>query len=110
MTTRVDIAPPPRATMKPGRRASSGMGRHGVAETLAGAIVLIVAAVFLAYAVLHSGRSVTSGYTLQASFDHIDGLNVGGDVRIAGVKVGTVTDEQLDTKNFGAVVTMTVRD
>ena len=86
------------------------MGRHGVAETLAGAIVLIVAAVFLAYAVLHSGRSVTSGYTLQASFDHIDGLNVGGDVRIAGVKVGTVTDERIDPKTFQAVVSLTVRD
>jgi len=86
------------------------MGRHGVAETLAGAIGLVVAAVFLAYAVLHSGRSVASGYTLQASFDHIDGLNVGGDVRIAGVKVGTVTDERIDPKTFQAVVSLTVRD
>ncbi|HEX3573254.1 MAG TPA: outer membrane lipid asymmetry maintenance protein MlaD [Rhodopila sp.] len=86
------------------------MSRHGVAETLTGAVVLVVVAAFLAYAVAHSGRSAGSGYSLQARFDHIDGLNVGSDVRIAGVKVGTVTDEQLDTKSFGAVVTMTVRD
>jgi phospholipid/cholesterol/gamma-HCH transport system substrate-binding protein len=86
------------------------MSRHGVAETLTGAVVLVVVAAFLAYAVAHSGRTAGSGYPLQARFDHIDGLNVGGDVRIAGVKVGTVTDEQLDTKSFGAVVTMTVRD
>jgi phospholipid/cholesterol/gamma-HCH transport system substrate-binding protein len=86
------------------------MGRHGVAEVLTGAIVLIVAIGFLAFAVAHSGRTAGSGYDLQARFDHIDGLNVGGDVRIAGVKVGTVTETRIDPKTFNAVVTLTVRD
>jgi phospholipid/cholesterol/gamma-HCH transport system substrate-binding protein len=86
------------------------MGRHGIAETLTGAIVLAVALIFLAYAVAHSGRTAGSGYTLQARFDHIDGLAVGGDVRIAGVKVGTVTDERIDPKTFDAIVSMSVRD
>ena len=86
------------------------MGRHGVAETLTGAVVLLLALGFLAYAVAHSGRTGGSGYPLIASFDHIDGLSVGGDVRIAGVKVGSVTAEQIDPKSFSAIVTMTVRD
>lgn len=86
------------------------MARHGLAETLTGALVLVVAVGFLAYAVAHSGRTVGSGYPLLASFDHIDGLNVGGDVRLAGVKVGTVTNERLDPKTFNAIVTMTVSD
>jgi phospholipid/cholesterol/gamma-HCH transport system substrate-binding protein len=86
------------------------MGRHGVAETLTGALVLVVAIAFLAYAVAHSGRTTGTGYTVQARFDHIDGLAVGGDVRIAGVKVGTVTDERIDPKTFAAIVAMTVRD
>jgi phospholipid/cholesterol/gamma-HCH transport system substrate-binding protein len=86
------------------------MARHGVAETLTGAIVLVVAVGFLGYAVAHSGRSTGEGYPLLARFDHIDGLNVGGDVRIAGVKVGSVTQEQIDPKTFVAVVTMNVRD
>ena len=86
------------------------MARHGVAETLTGACVLAVTVGFLAYAVAHSGRSTGSGYALQARFDHIDGLNLGGDVRIAGVKVGTVTDERIDPKTFSAIVTMSVRD
>jgi phospholipid/cholesterol/gamma-HCH transport system substrate-binding protein len=85
------------------------MGRHGVAETLTGACVLLVAIAFLAYAVAHSGRTTGSGYTLLAKFDHIDGLAMGADVRIAGVKVGSVTDEQIDPKNFLAMVSMTVR-
>jgi phospholipid/cholesterol/gamma-HCH transport system substrate-binding protein len=86
------------------------MGRHGVAETLTGALVLVVALGFLAFAVAHSGRTAGSGYTLQARFDHIDGLAVGADVRIAGVKVGTVTNERIDPKTFVAVVSMSVQD
>jgi len=72
--------------------------------------VLLVAVAFLAYAVAHSGRASGSGYTLFARFEHIDGLAVGADVRIAGVKVGTVTDEQIDPKAFVAIVSLTVRD
>jgi phospholipid/cholesterol/gamma-HCH transport system substrate-binding protein len=86
------------------------MTRHGALEVVTGAAVLVVAAGFLGYAVAHSGRSVSSGYTLQARFDRIDGLALGSDVRIAGVKVGTVTSEQIDPKTFQAVVSLTVRD
>jgi phospholipid/cholesterol/gamma-HCH transport system substrate-binding protein len=86
------------------------MGRHGVAETLTGAFVLVVALAFLAYAVAHSGRSAGSGYSLNAQFDNIAGLSVGGDVRIAGVKVGSVTGETINPKTFEALVTLTVRD
>jgi phospholipid/cholesterol/gamma-HCH transport system substrate-binding protein len=86
------------------------MGRHGVAEVLTGAIVLVVAIGFMAFAIAHSGRTAGSGYSLQARFDHIDGLNVGGDVRIAGVKVGTVTETHIDPKTFSAIVSLTVRD
>ncbi|MFL5281006.1 MAG: outer membrane lipid asymmetry maintenance protein MlaD [Rhodopila sp.] len=86
------------------------MARHGALEVVTGAAVLVVAAGFLAYAVAHSGRSVSSGYTLQARFEHIDGLAPGSDVRIAGVKVGTVTAEQIDPKTFQAIVSLTVRN
>jgi phospholipid/cholesterol/gamma-HCH transport system substrate-binding protein len=86
------------------------MGRHGVAETLTGALVLLVALGFLAYAIAHSGRSVSSGYPLQAKFDNIAGLTVGNDVKIAGVKVGTVTDETINPQTFDALVTMEIRD
>lgn len=86
------------------------MGRHGVAEVLTGLVVLVVAVGFLAYAVAHSGRTASSGYTLKAIFNNIAGLSVGGDVRIAGVKVGTVTGEQINPKTFEAVVSMTVQN
>jgi phospholipid/cholesterol/gamma-HCH transport system substrate-binding protein len=85
--------------------------RHrNIAEVLTGAVVLLVAAGFLVYAVAHSGRAVTSGYTLYAKFDHIDGLGAGADVRMAGVKVGSVNDEQVDPQSYQAVVSLSVRN
>ena len=86
------------------------MPRRSVADVLTGAVVLLVAGGFLAFAIVHSGRSVAQGYRLKAQFDAIDGLNVGADVRIAGVKVGSITDERLDKATFLAIVGFTVRD
>ncbi len=85
------------------------MRRRSIAEVLTGAVVLLVAAGFLAYAVAHSGRSTLSGYTLYAKFEHIDGLAVGSDVRLAGVKIGSVSEERLDPQTFQANVALTVR-
>ncbi|PZP46748.1 MAG: outer membrane lipid asymmetry maintenance protein MlaD [Azospirillum brasilense] len=85
------------------------MKGRSLAEIAAGAIVLVVAVVFLAYAATNSGRSTTStGMTLHARFDRIDGLAPGSDVRIAGVRVGSVTQERIDPQTFLAVVTMQV--
>ena len=86
------------------------MATRNIAEIVAGAVVLVVAAGFLGYAVAGSGRSTVAGYPLTANFDHIDGLTLGSDVRIAGVKVGSVTEEHIDPKTYEAVVTLQVRD
>ena len=84
------------------------MPRRNFAEVLVGAVVLLVAAGFLAYALLHSGRRDTGGYQLYARFDYIGSLVVGSDVRMAGVKVGTVDSTSLDPKTYQAVVGFTV--
>ena len=86
------------------------MARRNAAEVVTGAVVLAVAMGFLGFAVAHSGRNSVSGYELTAKFDHIDGLAVGSDVRIAGVKVGSVVDERIDPQSFLAVVTLSVRN
>jgi phospholipid/cholesterol/gamma-HCH transport system substrate-binding protein len=84
--------------------------RRNAAEILSGAVVLVIAAGFLAYTVGQSGRGTVSGYTLTAKFDHIDGLAVGADVRMAGVKVGSVVSERIDPKSYLAVVTLSVQN
>lgn len=83
------------------------MASRGIAEVLTGSVVLLAAAGFLGFAVMHSGQGATgAGYDLSASFDHIDGLNVGADVKIAGVKVGSVTAARIDPQTFQAIVTV----
>lgn len=84
------------------------MAQRNAAELLAGAVVLAVAVGFLGYAVANTGRSVAGGYLLHANFDRIDGLGIGSDVRIAGVKVGSVSSTEVDTQSYQAKVAFTV--
>ncbi len=87
------------------------MAQRNAIELLTGILVLIVAIGFLGYAVANSGTGPSGGgYKLYASFDNIAGLNVGSDVRLAGVKVGTVEAEAIDPKTYLARVTLSVRD
>ena len=86
------------------------MARHNAAELLTGATILLLAAGFLGYAVANSGRIGASGYALTAKFDRIDGLSVGSDVRLAGVKVGSISEARIDPQSYLAVVTLTVQD
>lgn len=73
------------------------------AEVLAGAAVLAAAIGFLAYAA-GGGRLATGAdsYPLTASFRSVEGIRVGSDVRLAGVKVGTITDLSLNPETFFA--------
>ncbi len=81
-----------------------------VGETLVGLVVVVVAASFLGYALtLKDTRSDRNGYELQARFGKADGINAGTDVRMAGVKVGTVARVDYDPKTFTAVATLRVQ-
>jgi phospholipid/cholesterol/gamma-HCH transport system substrate-binding protein len=86
------------------------MARRNPAEIITGAVVILIAASFLGYAVAHSGRSSVSGYALHANFSSIDGLAVGSDVRIAGVKIGAVTATSVNPATYQADVTFEVAD
>ena len=79
-------------------------------ETLLGAVVLIVAVGFLAFAYNSSQIQQTGGYHLIARFDKVDGLERGSDVRISGIKVGTVLDQTLDPETYRAEVRFSVRE
>ncbi len=81
------------------------MGRS-VVETIVGALVLVVAGVFVFYAFAKSDRGGADGYEITARFGRIDGLKRGADVTLSGVKIGTVTSVDLDRKTYQAVVHM----
>jgi phospholipid/cholesterol/gamma-HCH transport system substrate-binding protein len=79
-------------------------------ETLLGAVVLIVAIVFLVFAYRSSQIREGGGYELVAQFSQVDGLDAGADVRISGIKVGSVMQQTLDPTTYQAEVRFTVRD
>jgi phospholipid/cholesterol/gamma-HCH transport system substrate-binding protein len=82
--------------------------RGNVIETVMGAVVLVVAAVFLFFAYSTSQSRSGSGYVVTAEFQRIDGIKEGSDVRISGIKVGSVVGQSLDPKTFLATLRMTI--
>jgi phospholipid/cholesterol/gamma-HCH transport system substrate-binding protein len=83
------------------------MGRNMV-ETLMGAVVLIVAALFLVFAYSRADVGEVKGYTLRASFDRVDGVKPGADVRISGIKVGSVLSQKLNSETYLAEMRISI--
>lgn len=78
-------------------------------EIIAGGATLAVAIGFLIYAAQGSGLSAApDSYDLTASFRSVEGISVGTDVRMAGVKIGTVTGLELNPETFRADMTLNV--
>lgn len=79
-------------------------------EVAAGGATLAVAVGFLVFATQGAGMSSgpAGGYDLTASFRSVEGITVGTDVRLAGVKVGTVTGLDLNDTTFRADVVLNV--
>lgn len=82
--------------------------RGNVIETVMGAVVLAAAALFLVFAYNTSQLRSVSGYEVSADFERIDGIRQGGDVRISGIKIGSIISERLDPKTFLATVRMSI--
>ncbi len=82
--------------------------RRNVIETVLGAVVLVAAALFLYFAYSTSQFREVEGYQVTAQFDRIDGIRDGSDVRIGGIKVGSVVSTTLDPKTYLASVTMSI--
>ncbi|HYD65955.1 outer membrane lipid asymmetry maintenance protein MlaD [Azospirillum sp.] len=82
--------------------------RRNVIETVLGGVVLVVAGFFLVFAYTSADLRKVDGYEVTARFGSISGLQSGADVRISGVKVGTVTSLTLDPKSYQAVVHLSI--
>ncbi|WP_170362566.1 outer membrane lipid asymmetry maintenance protein MlaD [Ruegeria arenilitoris] len=87
------------------------MSTYNVTEVLVGGAVLACAVAFGVYASQSTGLSQGGeGYHLGASFRSLEGVGVGTDVRLAGVKIGTVTGVTLNADTYRADTTFTIRD
>ncbi|WP_136443143.1 outer membrane lipid asymmetry maintenance protein MlaD [Pacificoceanicola onchidii] len=84
---------------------------HSTTEVIVGGGVLAAALAFGLYAVQSAGFELGgSEYPLRASFRSLEGVRVGTDVRLAGVKVGTVTDIALNRETFRADTVVSIQD
>jgi phospholipid/cholesterol/gamma-HCH transport system substrate-binding protein len=77
-------------------------------ETVLGAVVLLIAGMFLAFAYSTADVQAITGYSISANFLKVGGLQTGSDVRISGIRIGTVTKQGLDPQTFQATVTMSI--
>jgi phospholipid/cholesterol/gamma-HCH transport system substrate-binding protein len=84
--------------------------QNSVVETLIGAAVLSVAVLFLVFAYSGSGFGGISGYEVSAKFGRVNGVTVGSDVRMSGVKIGTVSGIEIDRDDYGAVAHLIIGD
>ncbi|MEN3973927.1 outer membrane lipid asymmetry maintenance protein MlaD [Emcibacter sp. SYSU 3D8] len=83
--------------------------RGTLVETLIGSAVLFVAAWFLYFAYSRTEMGPVGGYQVSARFDKVGDLANGADVKISGIKIGTVTAQKLDPKTYEAVVEMGIQ-
>lgn len=76
--------------------------QRSMLETVMGAVVLLAAVAFLSFAYEAANLRGSNGYEIVAEFGATGGLSVGDDVRISGIKVGQITDQQLDPVTYVA--------
>lgn len=85
--------------------------RESLTEVIVGAVVVVAAGGFLAYTAQATGFAQSAGdMTLTASFRSVEGVSLGTDVRLAGVKIGSVTDMALNPDTYRADMTLSLAD
>jgi phospholipid/cholesterol/gamma-HCH transport system substrate-binding protein len=78
-------------------------------ETIMGAVVICVAAFFIATAYSNSGIRSEDGYNIVAAFDRVDGVTRGTDVKVGGIKIGSVEELRLNPETYRAEITLDIR-
>ena len=77
-------------------------------EAIVGAFVIILSLVFLFYGFSTLKLQNSDNYNISALFNRIDGIKIGSDIRMSGIKIGTVANQELDNSSFEAKVLMSI--
>ena len=78
-------------------------------EALIGALVVIFTLVFLFYGFSSIRLNKDHNYNISAVFNRIDGIKIGSDVRLSGIKIGSVFSQKLDNSTYEARVSMAIK-
>ena len=79
-------------------------------EAIVGTFVLILATFILWFGYTHSQPTNTHTYSLSAYFNRIDGISKGNDVKMSGIKIGSVKEQVLDQESYMAKVIVLLND
>lgn len=85
------------------------MQRHAL-ETLLGAVVLGIALYFLFFLQQTTQISDSKSYTIYAKFNRVDGLHIGHDIKLGGIKIGTVSNQEIEPDTFMAKISMRIHN
>ena len=78
-------------------------------EAAIGALVLVAAIWFVLFAYHRTaGADTGDGYTVSARFPNVSGVSPGTDVRLSGMKVGSVSAAAIDPKTYQAVLKLSL--
>ncbi len=83
--------------------------KGNILEAVIGAVVLVIASIFMYFAYVTSGEKVRDGYLLIARFEDVGGLSVGADVKLNGIKIGIVKSLNIDS-GYQAKAELLVKD
>ena len=77
-------------------------------EALIGAVVITFTLIFLFFGFQSMRLNNEGKYNVSAVFNRIDGIKLGSDIRMSGIKIGTVSSQELDNITFQARVLMAI--
>ena len=81
-----------------------------LAETATGAVVVTIAIAVLYFVFATAEVETVQGYDVKAVFASVGGLRPGSDVRISGIKVGTVKQRISDPESYRAESTCAMKN
>ncbi len=79
-------------------------------DFIVGTFVILCAGLFFLNSFKSTKINSNGGYYLTAKFENINGINSGSDVKMAGVKIGTVTEQFIDEKTYRATLKFTINN
>ena len=77
-------------------------------EAIVGTFVIFLSVVFLFFGFSTMKLQNSDNYNISALFNRIDGIKIGSDIRMSGIKIGTVASQELDNSSFEAKVLMSI--
>ncbi len=82
--------------------------KNNLFEVIVGTFVLGCAIYFFFFSFNKSNISTSKTYQISANFDNIDGVSSGSDIKISGVKIGTVANQTIDPETYRAVLKLSI--